>query len=36
MNFKKKLIKLTRMTDTWAEIQIKKNNEVSCVSWFSL
>ncbi|MBA0759827.1 hypothetical protein Gotri_022650 [Gossypium trilobum] len=35
MAFKKKLMKLTGMTDTWAEKQIKKN-ELSCVSWFSL
>ncbi|MBA0776420.1 hypothetical protein Gotri_011417 [Gossypium trilobum] len=24
------------MTDTWAEKQIKKKNEVSCVLWFFL
>ncbi|MFQ6646753.1 hypothetical protein Gotur_019074 [Gossypium turneri] len=36
MTFKKKLMKLTGMTDTWAEKQIKKKNEVSCVPWFSL
>ncbi|MFQ6622139.1 hypothetical protein Gotur_002070 [Gossypium turneri] len=35
MTFKKKLIKLTGMSDTWAEKQIKKN-ELSCVPWFSL
>ncbi|MBA0673049.1 hypothetical protein Goklo_029088 [Gossypium klotzschianum] len=28
-------MKLTGMTNTWAEKQIKKN-ELSCVSWFSL
>ncbi|MBA0638517.1 hypothetical protein Godav_000026 [Gossypium davidsonii] len=33
--FKKKLMKLTGMTDTWADKQIKKN-ELSCVPWFSL
>ncbi|MFQ6659527.1 hypothetical protein Gotur_028397, partial [Gossypium turneri] len=36
ITFKKKLMKLTGMTDTWAEKQIKKKNEVSCVPWFSL
>ncbi|MBA0788246.1 hypothetical protein Gotri_025979 [Gossypium trilobum] len=36
MTFKKKLMKLTGMTDTWDEKQIKKKNEVSCVPWFSL
>ncbi|MBA0550701.1 hypothetical protein Golob_021625 [Gossypium lobatum] len=35
MTFKKKLMKLIGMTDTWAEKQIKKN-ELSCVPWFSL
>ncbi|MFQ6621883.1 hypothetical protein Gotur_001622 [Gossypium turneri] len=35
MTFKKKLMKLTGMTDTWVEKQIKKKNEVSCVPWFS-
>ncbi|MFQ6652285.1 hypothetical protein Gotur_024223 [Gossypium turneri] len=29
-------MKLTGMTDTWVEKQIKKKNEVSCVPWFSL
>ncbi|MFQ6649540.1 hypothetical protein Gotur_022674 [Gossypium turneri] len=29
-------MKLKGMTDTWAEKQIKKKNEVSCVPWFSL
>ncbi|KAL1148157.1 hypothetical protein V6Z11_A10G106500 [Gossypium hirsutum] len=32
----KKLVRLTIMTDMWAEKQIKKKNEVSCVPWFSL
>ncbi|MBA0787626.1 hypothetical protein Gotri_027670, partial [Gossypium trilobum] len=36
MTFKKKLMKLTGMTDTWAEKQIRKKNEVSCIPWFSL
>ncbi|MFQ6657710.1 hypothetical protein Gotur_027270, partial [Gossypium turneri] len=36
MTFKKKLMKLTGMTDIWAEKQIKKKNEVSCIPWFSL
>ncbi|MBA0854503.1 hypothetical protein Goshw_000788 [Gossypium schwendimanii] len=36
MTFKKKLMKLTGMTDTWAKKYIKKKNEVSCVLWFSL
>ncbi|KAL1066867.1 hypothetical protein V6Z11_D12G090900 [Gossypium hirsutum] len=36
MTFKKKLLKLTGMTDTWAEKQIRKKNEASCVPWFSL
>ncbi|MBA0754762.1 hypothetical protein Gogos_021368 [Gossypium gossypioides] len=36
MTFKKKLMKLTGMTNTWAEKHIKKKNEVSCVPWFSL
>ncbi|MFQ6655919.1 hypothetical protein Gotur_026253, partial [Gossypium turneri] len=36
MTFKKKLMKLTGMTDTWTEKQIKKKNEVSSVPWFSL
>ena len=36
MTFKKKLMKLTGMTDTWAEKQINKKNEVSCIPWFSL
>ncbi|KAL1175396.1 hypothetical protein V6Z11_A04G086800 [Gossypium hirsutum] len=36
MTFKKKLVRLTGMNDMWAEKQIKKKNEVSCVPWFSL
>ncbi|MBA0780202.1 hypothetical protein Gotri_004335 [Gossypium trilobum] len=36
MTFKKKLMKLTGMNNTWAEKQIRKKNEVSCVPWFSL
>ncbi|MBA0628991.1 hypothetical protein Godav_023616 [Gossypium davidsonii] len=36
MTFKKKLMKLNWMTNTWAEKQIRKKNEVSCVPWFSL
>ncbi|KAG8487737.1 hypothetical protein CXB51_018645 [Gossypium anomalum] len=36
MTFKKKLVKLTSLTDTWAEKQIKKKNEISCIPWFSL
>ncbi|MBA0878474.1 hypothetical protein Goshw_007459 [Gossypium schwendimanii] len=36
MTFKKKLMRLTGMIDTWTEKQIKKKNEVSCVPWFSL
>ncbi|KAG8485359.1 hypothetical protein CXB51_021725 [Gossypium anomalum] len=36
MTFKKKLMRLANMTDTWAEKQIKKKNETSCIPWFSL
>ncbi|KAK5836458.1 hypothetical protein PVK06_012248 [Gossypium arboreum] len=36
MTLKKKIVKLTDMTDTWAEKQIKKKNEVICIPWFSL
>ncbi|MBA0693693.1 hypothetical protein Goari_004050 [Gossypium aridum] len=36
MTFKKKLMKLTGVTDTWAEKQIRKKNEVSFILWFSL
>ncbi|PPR90485.1 hypothetical protein GOBAR_AA30197 [Gossypium barbadense] len=36
MTFKKKLVRLTGMTDIWAGTQIKKKNEASCVPWFSL
>ncbi|KAL1144489.1 hypothetical protein V6Z11_A11G235500 [Gossypium hirsutum] len=34
--YQKKLVKLTGLTDTWAEKQIKKKNEISCILWFSL
>ncbi|KAK5802319.1 hypothetical protein PVK06_029907 [Gossypium arboreum] len=36
MTFKKKLMRLTDMTDTWAEKQIKKKNETICIPWSSL
>ncbi|KAG8471700.1 hypothetical protein CXB51_036972 [Gossypium anomalum] len=36
MTFKKMLMRLTDMTDTWAKKQIKKKNETSCIPWFSL
>ncbi|KAL1164026.1 hypothetical protein V6Z11_A06G041400 [Gossypium hirsutum] len=36
VTFKKKLVRLTGITDIWAEKQIKKKNEISCVPWFSL
>ncbi|KAG8496456.1 hypothetical protein CXB51_009049 [Gossypium anomalum] len=36
MTFKKKLMRLTDMIDTWAKKQIKKKNETSCIPWFSL
>ncbi|KAG8495944.1 hypothetical protein CXB51_009460 [Gossypium anomalum] len=36
MTFKKKLMRLTDITDIWAEKQIKKKNETSCIPWFSL
>ncbi|KAK5835165.1 hypothetical protein PVK06_010851 [Gossypium arboreum] len=36
MTFKKNLVKLIGLTNTWAEKQIKKKNEISCISWFSL
>ncbi|KAG8485379.1 hypothetical protein CXB51_021282 [Gossypium anomalum] len=36
MTFKKKLMRLTDMTDTWAEKQINKKNKTSCIPWFSL
>ncbi|KAG8492180.1 hypothetical protein CXB51_009597 [Gossypium anomalum] len=36
MTFKKKLVRLTDMTDTWAEKQIKKKNETICIPWSSL
>ncbi|KAK5841575.1 hypothetical protein PVK06_003896 [Gossypium arboreum] len=36
MTFKKKLVRLTDMTDAWAEKQIKKKNETICIPWSSL
>ncbi|KAG8474138.1 hypothetical protein CXB51_033682 [Gossypium anomalum] len=36
LTFRKKLVRLTDMTDTWAEKQIKKKNETVCISWSSL
>ncbi|KAG8492229.1 hypothetical protein CXB51_009894 [Gossypium anomalum] len=36
MAFKKKLVRLTDMTDAWAEKQIKKKNETICIPWSSL
>ncbi|KAG8482801.1 hypothetical protein CXB51_024474 [Gossypium anomalum] len=36
MTFKKKLMRLTNMTDTWAEKQIKKKNETICIPWSCL
>ncbi|KAG8490249.1 hypothetical protein CXB51_015532 [Gossypium anomalum] len=36
MTFKKKLVRLTDMTDAWAEKQIKKKNETICVPWSCL
>ncbi|KAG8502391.1 hypothetical protein CXB51_000428 [Gossypium anomalum] len=36
MTFKKKLMRLTDMTDTWAEKQIKKKNETIFIPWSSL
>ncbi|KAG8500231.1 hypothetical protein CXB51_003714 [Gossypium anomalum] len=36
MTFKKKLMRLTDMTDTWAEKYIKKKNETICIPWSSL
>ncbi|KAG8490352.1 hypothetical protein CXB51_016091 [Gossypium anomalum] len=36
MTFKKKLMRLTDMIDTWAEKQIKKKNETICIPWSSL
>ncbi|KAG8474401.1 hypothetical protein CXB51_034078 [Gossypium anomalum] len=36
MTFKKKLVRLTDMTDIWAEKHIKKKNETICIPWSSL
>ncbi|KAG8490341.1 hypothetical protein CXB51_015529 [Gossypium anomalum] len=36
MTFRKKLVRLTDMTDAWAEKQIKKKNETICIPWSSL
>ncbi|KAK5775609.1 hypothetical protein PVK06_043517 [Gossypium arboreum] len=36
MTFKKKLVRLTDMTDAWAKKQIKKKNETICFPWSSL
>ncbi|KAG8485235.1 hypothetical protein CXB51_021352 [Gossypium anomalum] len=36
LTFKKKLVRLTDMTDAWAEKQIKKKNETICIPWSSL
>ncbi|KAG8502404.1 hypothetical protein CXB51_000440 [Gossypium anomalum] len=36
LTFRKKLVRLTDMTDAWAEKQIKKKNETVCISWSSL
>ncbi|KAK5812476.1 hypothetical protein PVK06_027906 [Gossypium arboreum] len=36
MTFKKNLVRLTDMTDAWAEKQIKKKNETICIPWSSL
>ncbi|KAG8489927.1 hypothetical protein CXB51_015587 [Gossypium anomalum] len=36
MTFKKKLMRLTNITDIWAEKQKKKKNKTSCIPWFSL
>ncbi|KAK5846666.1 hypothetical protein PVK06_002963 [Gossypium arboreum] len=36
MTFKKKLVRLTDMTDAWAEKQIKKKNETICIPWSAL
>ncbi|KAG8482712.1 hypothetical protein CXB51_024417 [Gossypium anomalum] len=36
MTFKKKLVRLTDMTDAWAEKQIRKKNETICIPWSSL
>ncbi|KAG8489905.1 hypothetical protein CXB51_016047 [Gossypium anomalum] len=36
LTFRKKLVRLTDMTDAWAEKQIKKKNETVCIPWSSL
>ncbi|KAG8474206.1 hypothetical protein CXB51_033536 [Gossypium anomalum] len=36
MTFKKKLVRLTDITDAWAKKQIKKKNETICIPWSSL
>ncbi|KAG8502577.1 hypothetical protein CXB51_001159 [Gossypium anomalum] len=36
MTFKKKLVRLTDMTNAWAEKQIRKKNETICIPWSSL
>ncbi|KAG8497956.1 hypothetical protein CXB51_006904 [Gossypium anomalum] len=36
LTFRKKLVRLTDMTDAWAEKQIKKKNEAVCIPWSSL
>ncbi|KAG8492600.1 hypothetical protein CXB51_010037 [Gossypium anomalum] len=36
LTFRKKLVRLTDMTDAWAEKQIKKKNETICIPWSSL
>ncbi|KAG8498380.1 hypothetical protein CXB51_007358 [Gossypium anomalum] len=36
LTFRKKLVRLTDMTDAWAEKQIRKKNETVCIPWSSL
>ncbi|KAG8496185.1 hypothetical protein CXB51_009021 [Gossypium anomalum] len=36
LTFRRKLVRLTDMTDAWAEKQIKKKNETVCIPWSSL
>ncbi|KAG8471693.1 hypothetical protein CXB51_036431 [Gossypium anomalum] len=36
LTFRKKLVRLTDMTDAWAEEKIKKKNETVCIPWSSL
>ncbi|KAG8496322.1 hypothetical protein CXB51_007466 [Gossypium anomalum] len=36
LTFRKKLVRMTDMTDAWAEKQIKKKNETVCIPWSSL